>query len=130
MAAFTILVQDLSEDTPENVDVMPAPYDILQTTEVQISITYQKLQRASRRKNRILVLVYAFYLGELLENIPNRKQRSWLSSQITPYYSTASRRVYTIFEKMGVTQLYRTRSTILHLIYQMPHSDFITLTQD
>ena len=130
MAAYTILVQDLSEITPETINVTPAPYDILQTTELQISLTYQKLQRASRRKNRVMVLVYAYYLGELLENIPNRKQRSWLNSQITPYYSTASKRVYALFEKTGVTQIYRTQSTTLRLIYQMPHIDFISLTQD
>ena len=130
MAAYTILVQDLSEDTPENVDVTPAPYDILQTTEVQISLTYQKLQRASRRKDRIMVLVYAYYLGELLENIPNRKQRAYLNSQVTEYYSKGARRTYSIFERMGVTQIYRTRSTKLSHIVQLSHAQFIALTQD
>ena len=117
MAAYTILVQDLIEDTPENVNVIPAPYDIFQTTEVQILSTYQKLQRSARRKDRIMTLVYAYYLGEILENIPDRSHRSYLNSQITKYYSLASRRTYSLFEKTGVQQIYRTRFIILFLIY-------------
>src|SRR5581483_3585957 len=128
--AYTILVEDLLQNTPADVDVAPAPYDLLQTTELQLLSTYQKLQRASRRRNRIMTLVHAYYLGELLETTPNRTQRSYLNSQITRYYSTVSTRTYSIFSKVGIHQIYRTRSTTLSLIRQLSHSDFIALTQD
>jgi hypothetical protein len=130
MATYTILVEDLLQNTPEDVDVAPAPYDLLQTTELQLLNTYQKLQRASRRRNRILTLVYAYYLGELLESIPSRTQRSYLISQITPYYYQASIRVYSIFVKSGISQIYRTRSTTLRLIRNMSSSDYLSLTQE
>ena len=108
MTAYTILVQDLLQDTPENVDVTPAPYDLLQTCELQILTAYQKLQRSARRRDRIMTLTHAYYLGEILENIPNRSHRSYLNSHITKYYSLASRRTYLLFEKTGVQQIYRT----------------------
>lgn len=130
MAVYTLFVQDLMCTTPENVDVTPAPFDLLQTFELQILTTYQKLQRSARRRDRIMTLVYAYYLGEILENITNRSQRSYLNSHITKYYSLASRRIYLLFEKPGIEQIYRTRSTTLRLIYQMPHSDFLSLTKD
>jgi hypothetical protein len=130
MAAYAILVQDLIQSTPENVDVTPAPYDLLQTCELQTLTTYQKLQRSARRRDRIMTLTYAYYLGEILENIPNRSHRSYLNSQITKYYSLASRRTYLLFEKTGIQQIYRTRSITLRLIYQMPQSDFLSLTKD
>src|SRR6185369_6407776 len=130
MAAYAILIQDLTQDTPENVNVTPAPYNLLQTFDVQLLTTYQKLQRSARRRDRITTLTYAFYLGEILENTPNRSYRSYLNSQITKYYSLASRHTYLLFEKTGIEQIYRTRSITLRLIYQMPHSDFLSLTKD
>jgi hypothetical protein len=130
MAAYAILVQDLIQSTPEHVDVTPAPYDLLQTLELQFLTTYQKLQRSARRRDRIMTLAYAYYLGEMLENLSNRSQRSYLNSQITKYYSSASRRIYLLFEKTGIQQIYRTRSITLRLIYQMPQSDFLALTRD
>jgi hypothetical protein len=130
MAAYTILVQDLIQSTPENVDVTPVPYNPLQTFELQILTAYQKLQRSTRRRDRIMTLTHAYYLGEILENIPNRSHRSYLNSQITKYYSLASRCTYLLFEKTGIQQIYRTRSITLRLIYQMPQSDFLALTRD
>ena len=130
MAAYAILVQDLTQNTPEHINVTPAPYDLLQTTELQILTTYQKLQRSARRKNQIITLAHAYYLGEILENVLNRSHRSYLNSHITKYYSLASRRTYLLFEKTGIQQIYRTRSITLRLIYQMPQSDFLSLTKD
>jgi hypothetical protein len=40
MAAYTILVQDLIQSTSEHVDVTLAPYDLLQTLELQFLTTY------------------------------------------------------------------------------------------
>jgi hypothetical protein len=51
MAAYAILVQDLIQDTPENVNAIPAPYDLIQTIELQVLTTYQRLQRSARRRD-------------------------------------------------------------------------------
>jgi hypothetical protein len=130
MSNYTILAENLLQTTPEDIDVAPTPYDFLQSSEIQLLNTYQKLQRASRRRNRILALIYAYYLGEILESMPNRKQRAYLNSHITEYYSRVSIRTYAIFEKVGIDQIYRTRSTSLRLIHRLSHKDYVSLTQD
>ena len=43
MAHYSTFIQELTEDTPENVNVVPAPYNVSQTPEVQVLSTYQRL---------------------------------------------------------------------------------------
>ena len=109
MATYSIIAQELIEDYPEEVTVTPHPYDLTQPPELQMMLTYQKLQRSSRRKDRIATLVYAYYLGELLENNINRSQRRYFLSQTTPYFSRTAQRIYNLFERTGVEQIYRTK---------------------
>ena len=127
MAHYSTFIQELAEDTPENVTVIPVPYNVSQTPEMQVANTYQRLQRSARRKDRITTLVHAYYLGELLEMNVNRPLRSYLNHQISRYYSLASRRTYYLFEKTGVEQIYRTRCITLRNIYLLPFSDYQSL---
>jgi len=46
MSNYTILAEDLLQTTPEDVDVTSIPYDFLQSNEIQLVSTYQKLQKA------------------------------------------------------------------------------------
>jgi hypothetical protein len=124
MSTYTILSQELSESTPDNVNVIPAPFDVLQPPEMQVLTTYHKLQRSARRKDRLMTLVYAYYLGELLEMTTNRGLRTYLNSHLTRYYSLVARRTYCLFEKTGVEQIYRTKKITMRQIYQMPFSDY------
>jgi hypothetical protein len=124
MSTYTILSQELSESTPDNVNAMPAPFDVLQPPEIQVINTYHKLQRSTRRKDHLMTLVYAYHLGELLELTTNRSLRAYLNSHLTKYYSLASRRTYYLFEKTGVEQIYRTKKITLRQIYQMPFTDY------
>ena len=124
MSTYTILSQELSESTPDNVDVIPAPFNVLQPPEMQVLNAYHKLQRSSRRKDRLMTLVYAYYLGELLEMTTNRSLRTYLNSHLTRYYSLASLRIYYLFEKTGVEQIYRTKKITIRQIYQMPFTDY------
>ena len=124
MSIYTILSQELSESTPDNVNVIPAPFDVLQPPEMQVLTTYHKLQRSARRKDSLMTLVYAYYLGELLEMTTNRGLRTYLNSHFTRYYSLVARRTYYLFEKIGVEQIYRTKKITMRQIYQMPFSDY------
>jgi hypothetical protein len=69
---YDLILDELLEETPEDVIITPPPYDSTTNLEMQILSTYQRLQRAARRKDRCMTLVYAYYLGEIIENIPNR----------------------------------------------------------
>lgn len=119
-----IIVNDLLEITPTDIQVPPAPYDLTQSLEDQIRLTNQLLQRALRSRQRIFALTYAYYLGELLENIPNRRQQSTVSRQISKYYRIACRRVYYIFAPLGLEQIGRTKQITLTTIYRLSFQDF------
>jgi hypothetical protein len=127
MAYYSTFAQELTHDTPENVEVVPAPYDVSQTPEVQVISTYQRLQRSARRKDRKATLTHAYYLGELLELNTNRPLRALLNHQISRYYSLAARRTYYLFEKVGVEQIYRTRCITLRNVYMLFFSDYQSL---
>ena len=127
MAHYSTFIQELTEDTPENVNVVPAPYNVSQTPEVQVLSTYQRLQRSARRKDRKATLTHAFYLGELLELNTNRPLRAHLNYQISKYYLLVARCTYYLFEKVGVEQIYRTRCITLRDIYLLSFSDYQSL---
>ena len=73
MKTFTeIIIQDLLETTVQETQQIPIPYNISDSQELQISQTYYSMKHAIRTRKRIKLLVYAYYLGELLENLSNR----------------------------------------------------------
>lgn len=119
-----LILEDLLATTPEFVQVTPIPYDLLQPIENQVLQTYRYMQRAIRMKNRILSLVYAYYLGELLEGIVNRSQQSYLNQHLTKYHLTGCRRTYSLFERSGIEQIWRTRHTTLTMITKLKFSEY------
>lgn len=119
-----ILITDLMESSPENIQPIPIPYDLSQSIDVQIQQLYESIRYATRRKHRILSLVYAYHLGELLENISNHQQQIQASRQLSKYYRNACRRLYYIFYPYGINQIWRTKRITLKLIYRLSFEDY------
>jgi len=121
---YNSIMDEFLEITPENVNITPPPYDLDADMEIKILYTYQRLQRSARRKDRRMTLVYAYYLGELIENTTNRHQKGYLNSQISSYYSIVSRRTYYLFEKIGIEQIYRTKHLTITKIYKLKFAEY------
>jgi hypothetical protein len=119
-----LILDDLLATTPEIVQVTPAPHDPTQSIDTQVLQTYRCMQCALRMKNRILSLAYAYYLGELLENIVSRPQQSYLNKQLTKYHLTACRRTYGLFEKFGLEQIWRTKHITLVMVSKLKFNDY------
>jgi hypothetical protein len=119
-----LILEDLLATTPEIVQVTPAPYDPIQPIDTQVLQTYRNMQRALRMKNRTLSLAYAYYLGELLENIVDRPQQSYLSKQLTKYHLTGCRRIYGLFEKLGIEQIWRTKHITLVMVSKLKFNNY------
>ena len=119
-----LYLEELLETTPETVNVTPRPYDSLCTPESQVLITYRLLQRSARRKDRIMTLLYAYYLGEIIENTIHRPHQRYLNSQVSKYYSITSRRLYNLFEKSGVEQILRTKKITLIMVSKLKFTDY------
>jgi hypothetical protein len=126
--SYDQILDDLLETTPENVTMVLPTMDITQTPEIQVLHRYRLLQRATRRKDRQMTLVHAYYLGELLDQVVNRHQHGFLSNQLSQYYKMACMRTFYLFEKTGVEQIMRTRKTTLRSIAKLKATDFQVLT--
>ncbi|CAG8824783.1 19480_t:CDS:1, partial [Gigaspora rosea] len=77
-------------------DTITAPHDPLQDYQTQTAITHQFLRQSKRMGNRKAQLWYAYYLGEILENIPP-EQRTICTKQLSLYFATAAIHAYYIF---------------------------------
>ena len=125
-----LILDNLLATTPDMISVTPAPYDPIYSAYTQILQVYRCMQYTIHMKNRILSLAYAYYLGELLENITDRAQQSYLSKQLSKYHLSVCRRTFGLFEKSGIEQIWRTKHTTLTMISKLKFSDYQLIISD
>lgn len=111
---------------PLDVDLAPCPFTPGQVDEITTTITYHFLLQALHLGNRIESLVYAFYLGFLLDIIP-KSQWPIYYRIISLHYFIAFLWIYYIFERYGVKQLYRSKYTTITLVHHLTVTDYCTL---
>ncbi|CAG8750941.1 9662_t:CDS:1 [Cetraspora pellucida] len=87
----------------------------------KIKVIFRRLKRA-RKLNRIHTLVYAFYLGEILENACVKKKYN--NKGPSRYYAEVSVRVYYLFQKAGVKRIYQTTKLTLAMISKLTAGEF------
>ncbi|CAG8847816.1 46352_t:CDS:1, partial [Gigaspora margarita] len=93
----------------------------------RVTKTYTKLLNvgSSRRKRQ---LVYAYYLGELLQEEPETPEElRACRRKITVYYYKEAIRTYNIFKDLGVHQLQRMTKTTLRIIKELPEAEYQAL---
>jgi hypothetical protein len=69
------------------------------------------LLRALRRKDRIMALVNAYYIGQAMDCRASPAERHICNQQLSVYYRQSCVRVFNLFEPLGVEQIYRTKKT-------------------
>ncbi|CAG8681613.1 9842_t:CDS:1 [Dentiscutata erythropus] len=99
----------------------------LSQTQKKIKFIFRKLKRA-RKLNRIHTLVYAFYLGEILEKAPGKKKFN--DEDLSRYYAEVSVRVYYLFQKSGVNRIYQMTKLTLATISKLTAGEFQQLVND
>ena len=67
MDYYQTILDDLMNGLPAEVNKYPVPYEEWMTFEDKFKVTRKALFRAKSTNNRLLQLVNAFYLGQLLE---------------------------------------------------------------
>jgi hypothetical protein len=65
-------------------------------------------RRAKMMKNRIAMLMYMYFAGELLDEVDDSQYKRVKIMMNTHQYEV-SRKVFTMFREIGITQLLRTR---------------------
>jgi hypothetical protein len=103
----TIISDEIKNNFSSTAIVIPPPYNETMELEEKFSIVYRELQRKTRIKNRILALMNAFYLGKLLDEIPERSILSRYQNRVTSHFLRLSRNTFEIFkdfpEQIGET---------------------------
>ncbi|CAG8486837.1 21844_t:CDS:1 [Cetraspora pellucida] len=100
----------------------------LSKTQRKIKVILRKLKRA-RKLNRIHTLVYAFYLGEILEKAWEKNTYKY-NKDLSRYYAEVSVRVYYLFKKAGVKRIYQTTKLTLATISKLKAGEFQQLVND
>ena len=117
------ILQDLSYEQLEDVEIYPPPYNENMDEKAKISIVYQCLLRALRVKQRKKSLIYAYYLGQLIESGMQRKK---VKQIITDHYYLTSIRIYYIFE-FNPMQIESTKEMTVSMVRQLSSKEFKTL---
>ncbi|CAG8522119.1 18612_t:CDS:2, partial [Gigaspora rosea] len=112
----------------EPIDVTPTlpPYDNEHKEIIKATLAYHYLLRTIRRRDRIESLVYAYYLGSILD-VMSRDQLRFLRPIISRHYYNTAIRTYYVFEHYGVEQVYCSTFTSLHEIRRLSDSEFHSL---
>ena len=116
---FEIVLQELQipiTALEEEIQLMEPPYQIDASLAQKVQSTYQTLLRSTRMRNRILSLVNAFYLGQLIDDVTiSPAQRTLQMVTITKHYYRTAIRIYHLFENIGVQRIVDTRYMIRRL---------------
>ena len=104
--------QDILVVGSYTIQQIPCPYNLLDNWEISMQSVYSKFKDKIRRRQRIMTMVYAFYVGELI-NLSVTPREKWLEFvqlkqiQREHHYYKGITRVYDLF-KSNVEQIYRT----------------------
>jgi len=104
------IITELMETDPVSPTVMPNPYQESRSLDDNITRMSQYLVRMLKRKDRLISLTIAYYIGQALECRPiTPAERSLASDRLTAYYRDCCLRIFSIFEPLGVEQISRTK---------------------
>ncbi|CAG8589848.1 29848_t:CDS:1 [Gigaspora margarita] len=104
-----VVTLELNNTQPADITIDPIPYSPYDPFQEKVEKTCQKLiQSAHYRSHQKKLLIYAYYLGELLQGVLPPAERLLATQSISDYYKRVSIRVYDLFSMYGIEAIYRT----------------------
>jgi hypothetical protein len=105
---------------PENPGELIAPYELTDTLEQKFNTLYRSLRRSIRLKNRQVSMLYAYFLGKLLD------ENDKYEKKMTTHYLVMSRNTYDLFEEYPV-QILRTKVLTVQRIKTLKRNEILDL---
>src|SRR3990170_6647517 len=96
MTPYEIVLQDLLIEGNSSHELQDEPYSNEMDDKTKIHVAYRCLLRAQRLKQRIPALVFAYFLGQLIEQKELTKRQ--VRQIVSEHYYWISVRIYYIFE--------------------------------
>ncbi|CAG8672963.1 4581_t:CDS:2 [Gigaspora margarita] len=104
-----VVTLELNNTQSADITIDPIPYSPYNPFQEKVKKTRQKLiQSAHYRSHQKKLLIYAYYLGELLQGAPLLAERLLATQSISDYYKRVSIRVYDLFSTYGIEAIYHT----------------------
>ena len=97
---FEIICEDLLQQEPQDVNIVPPPYLDGMTDVRRVEYYYSLIKKAQRRKDRLKALTYAFYLGKMIKIDNNIRKIA--KRKLTTYYFQTAICIFYIFEVISV----------------------------
>lgn len=119
-----LILQEMQRPLLEGMFEPPRPYTPNMTIDEKVKRTYRSLLKARRVKNRILILLNAFFLGQLLNDDILPAQRTLQCQTMTTHYHQSATRIYHLFETVGIQQIMVTQALTLTWIRKLKSSEF------
>ncbi len=125
MDYYNTIFQDLLEENNMQLNMQNTPYSGEMDYRIKIELTYECLIRALRLKQRISSLIFAYFLGQLIEKKETSKRV--IKQIISEHYYIIAIRTYYIFE-VNPVQIYATKEMTINMIRKLKQKEFAQLT--
>lgn len=128
MRKMNLLKMDMLSILDETPERFITPYNPIAPINESIRATIVEITRYMQQPHRIAILVYLYYLGELLRVTKDARQTWKEYIQSNPLknhgrYYRAATRTYEIFQD-NIEQIYRTKHMSMHYITGMTNEEY------
>ena len=127
---YQIVYDDLSQTSSTNPILITPPYNQNDDIKQKTKDAFKSLRRAIKVENRILSLVNAFYLGQLIEATESSVERTICRNLVTEHYRKIAIKTYYIYEVLGVLQIQRSKFITTSIILRLKKLDYKKLIND
>ena len=128
MTTYELILEDLQQEYPSNPTVLPPFYLDAQLPWEKIKALNRQHRRAKSLTNRIEMILTLWYIGEIIEVQVTSAEQTRCLKELSEYYAKLSRKIYYLFEALGVEQIVITQhitSTKVHTLSKRHHLQLV-----
>jgi hypothetical protein len=102
------ILQDITQVEPLQIQEYYRPYQPTDDPRTKMRIIQRNYRRTKVARNRIGMLVNMYFAGDLLDSLEDIDYK-WAKLVLSPYQRETAVKTFTIFQELGISQLYRTK---------------------
>lgn len=130
MAYYQQILEDLKRDQPQHPSVVPSFYLETESPVQQVRSLKKQYRRAKSLGNRKELLYVLWYIGELIETKVDGLDRALCLKEFSLHYYRLVKKVYYLYEFLGIEQIGRTQSTTVTKISKLSKSQHQNLVEE
>ena len=127
--AYQIILQDLQFEILVNPSIILPFYTDTDNYLDKIRNLKRQYRRAKSLNNRKEMLYVLWYIGEIIETQVDERERGLCIRELTDHYYKLIKRVYYLYEVIGLDQIGRTQRTTVTKIAKLSQNEHQQLVQ-